>query len=765
MVFRCTSIALPIGLALLTAGCGGDSAPAASAGTVAVPVPTPAPTPTPAPAPTPAPVVTKPSDLVILPQPAQRSTSDTAEFRTNYNSNEVIRLLYAPDNGLTGKGVTIGVVDGGFYTGTAELAGRTSALSKDFGSIKTPVGTSTTNYTFAPRNSVSANPSDTHGTLVSELIAAVRNGSGSVGVAPDASLAFLRVDDAIPTQPNADGTVNYTITGTNITNALNYAASVKIPILNLSLGITGGSNTSALSQSIDTYAASKGLFVIAAGNSSGANPDSIQLLTTANRASWLAVGGLSSDLTAFTIAPDSNRAGTLADRFIVAPFTNIISNINGGGGLLSFTGTSGAVPLVAAAAALVLQKWPQLTGQDAGNVLLSTARDIGDPGVDAVFGHGLLDIQAALSPVNPVLVTPTGVAVPLGQATVVLPSALGTGAITRRLGAITILDRFGRDFAVNAAALVQHAEAIGQVRGLVASYQGRHSNVAAQGNVVAVTDVQFADGPVRDGEPRAWLTGGAVAVTLGSTQFELTQGRSPWSGASAAGLGPQVAALNAYAPAAATALRTTLATGSGTLTFDAGTGSAAAFRSFGATSVRTAALHWGRGSWSLGGGIVAENGALFGSRSSGAFDLGTGADTVFGEAHFDRSVGSWQLSGYGSVGVTRVHGSNASLLSAPSALTTTRFGFEAARAWGPALISLGIAQPLNVERGSATLAWSSGYNLAARALTFQSERVSLNGDRQLLGTVGISRGAFRLGVVQGLLRPETGAVASYAMRF
>ena len=64
---------------------------------------------------------------------------------------------------------------------------------------------------------------------------------------------------------------------------------------------------------------------------------------------------------------------------------------------------------------------------------------------------------------------------------------------------------------------------------------------------------------------------------------------------------------------------------------------------------------------------------------------------------------------------------------------------------------MGLAQPLNVEHGSATLRWSNGYDLASRSLTYASDRVSLNGDRQLLGSVGVSRGAFRLGLVEGVL--------------
>ena len=757
---------LALGLLAGTAACGGGGG-VSSPGTVAVPVPT-APAPTPVPTPPPTPTVATPADLVANPRPASRSASDTAEFRVNYTSNELIRALYAANAGLTGRGVTVGVIDGGFYVDAAELAGHRSSLSRDFGNIKTPINGSTTSFTSTPRNDVGLNPSDTHGSLVASLIAASRDGRGSVGIAPDASLAYLRADDAIPSQPNADGTVNFTLTGANIAAAINYAASNRIPILNLSLGITGGSSTGALAQSIDAYARSGGLFVIAAGNEGGANPESIQLLTPTSRPNWLAVGGLSNTLTSFQLDSSSNRAGTLSDRYIVAPYNNVVADVQGSG-LLAFGGTSGAVPLVAGAAALVLQKWPQLTGREAGNVLLATARDIGDPGVDPVFGHGLLDIQAALSPVDPVLVVPTGSAVPVANSTLALPAGVGTGQITRLLSSAVVLDAFGRDFHVDAGRLVQARSDIGAVGGLVASYAGRRSNVAATGTMVVVTDIEFASGPVRDGEPRARLAGGTLAVGIGGAQFAFSQGRAPWSGASAAGLGPQVSALTAYAPGAVTTLRAVLPAGGGALTFDAGSGADAGMRGRGVTlgpaAVQAAAVGWAHGGLSLGGGIVSETGSLFGSRSAGALQLGAGADTVFGEARFARAVGGWQVSAYGSVGVTAVRQASASLLTAPSRLTTTRFGIDATRAFGASVLSLGLAQPLNVEQGSATLNWSDGYDLGARALTFRSERVSLAGDRQLLATLGVSRGTFRFGLVEGLARAETGVVASYGMRF
>lgn len=753
----------PLALTAFLGGCGGSGG-VASPGTVAVaPVPV---TPTPAPTPAPSPPALTPADLVASPRPASRSANDTNEFRTNYNSVELIGLLFAADAGITGRGVTVGVVDGGFYTNAPDLAGRMSPLSRDFGNLLTrnPDGS----YASTARNNVGFTPASNHGSLVSELIAGSRNGSGGVGVAPDASLAYLRVDDAKLGEPNADGTVNATITTANITAAINHAASVAIPVISVSLGITGGRSPSTTA-AIDRFAAAGGLFVISAGNNGGTSPESTQLLSNANRASWISVGGLSTATDAFTLNSESARAGTLADRYIVAAYENIAADPQGNG-FFRFTGTSGSVPLVAGAAALVLQKWPQLSGRAAGDVLLATARDIGATGTDAVFGRGLLDLRAALSPVSPTLVTPTGSAIPVASAGTALPAAVGTGRITRLLATTVILDRFGRDFTVDARGLVARRSDIGSV---AAATQTVRRNRAGTSAFSISSDVAFAAGPVRDGDPVARLTGTAIEVRVGAGSVAFTHGYAPWSGSAVAGLGAPASALAAYAGTVGTGVRSVVPVGRGALTIDAGAATWGATRAVtagrpqaagAAGRVQAAGAGWSDGRLSLGGGFVAEGGALFGVHASGPLAPG-GADTGFAEARYARAAGEWTLSGYASVGMTRLRGSSVSLLTDPGALVTSRFGVEAARGIGTARVSLGVAQPLNVEQGAATLTHATGYDLASRALTFTADRVDLRGDRQLLAQGSVDFGPFRVGLVQGVLRPETGVVTAIGWRF
>jgi serine protease len=67
------------------------------------------------------------------------------------------------------------------------------------------------------------------------------------------------------------------------------------------------------------------------------------------------------------------------------------------------TGTSMASPHVAGAAALLRALVPGITSAAIENALVSTALDLGDPGFDSVYGHGLIDVEAAARSLAPEL--------------------------------------------------------------------------------------------------------------------------------------------------------------------------------------------------------------------------------------------------------------------------------------------------------------------------------------------------------------------------
>lgn len=144
------------------------------------------------------------------------------------------------------------------------------------------------------------------------------------------------------------------------------------------------------------------LFIFAAGNSGAHCPDKRVHICSFRAAvvhghraagvrdteAYIWVGSLTDDGTA--LADYSHSAGDMANDFIVA-HDDVLAQGDA-------SGTSFAAPRVAGAAALVRHKFPLLNGMELKSLLLNTATDMGTPGPDAVFGHGRLDLQNALSP-------------------------------------------------------------------------------------------------------------------------------------------------------------------------------------------------------------------------------------------------------------------------------------------------------------------------------------------------------------------------------
>ena len=99
----------------------------------------------------------------------------------------------------------------------------------------------------------------------------------------------------------------------------------------------------------------------------------------------------------------ANRPGNnYKDQFIVAPgdfISGAFGQSDNDYGFMS--GTSMAAPMVTGAVALLHDRWghlkkdPEATAQ----ILYESATDLGEKGVDAVYGHGMLNIAAAMSPI------------------------------------------------------------------------------------------------------------------------------------------------------------------------------------------------------------------------------------------------------------------------------------------------------------------------------------------------------------------------------
>ncbi len=331
---------------------------------------------------------------------------------------------------LPGSGVIVAVLDTGLDARHREFPGR------DCFSCRGLFG-----------NPVAKDPNG-HGTHVAGILAAQPDGHGLVGVAYGATLMPIAALDGRGRGSDA-----------RVAGAIDLAVRQRADVLNLSLGapVPMAATEAALRRAV----AAGATVALAAGNDGGAHPHWPARFASQAWANGqlIAVGAVDGHN---VIAAFSNRAGDAAQFYLVAPGVSTYSTYPGGYARMS--GTSMATPHVAGAAALVKSWWPHLAAREVAAILLTTARDLGAPGVDPIYGRGLLDLEAAMRPVGPLTApAPNGVDIALAGTAVQTSTALATGmrrAAQRGDLVVAGFDAFRRDFAVDLGATVREPRAI-----------------------------------------------------------------------------------------------------------------------------------------------------------------------------------------------------------------------------------------------------------------------------------------------------------------
>lgn len=240
-----------------------------------------------------------------------------------------------------------------------------------------------------------------HGDAVASLLVAGHNGRGSLGLAPNASLIAFNPFDSTNTAGWADAKLGIdTFTAAGAT------------IVNVSLGVPGWTFNDGWNALFSDGTAKSQLYVFAAGNDGISQSTDVEWAFNLNPA-LLIVGSVdpTNNISAFSNQPGNaclltagvcqSNNDRLMNRFIVAPGEFMLVS-DGLGGVTRVSGTSFAAPLVTGTATLIEQHWPWLASRPniVADIILKSAKDLGAPGVDAVFGHGMLDVTAALSPLN-----------------------------------------------------------------------------------------------------------------------------------------------------------------------------------------------------------------------------------------------------------------------------------------------------------------------------------------------------------------------------
>ena len=281
---------------------------------------------------------------------------------------------------------------------------------------------------------------EAHGTHVAGTMLANRDGKGIHGVAWGADLSTVRLFGNVYNEgPDRDKTVRPALEA--YLSTYEQLRDQNVRAINHSWGLPEELSTveqldaslqKHRSGLIDVFAKmSQGsglLQVWAAGNSEN-NPTPelapfADTLASVPRAIpelepyWLSVVNVNENR---LLNPDSFRCGYSMNWCVAAPGTNITSSIVGGEidvakrhdengevngitvtgdrpsfGYLAHTGTSMAAPHVTGALGLLMERFPYLDNPQIRDVLLTTAQDLGAPGVDEVYGWGLIDLKKAI---------------------------------------------------------------------------------------------------------------------------------------------------------------------------------------------------------------------------------------------------------------------------------------------------------------------------------------------------------------------------------
>lgn len=345
----------------------------------------------------------------------------TEEYRAQ-KGLELINAAQAYAQGYTGQGVVVGVLDTGVDGQHPEFQGQLLEGYYPGSGI-----------VFPPEEAIDA---AYHGSHVAGIIAARRDGAGMHGVAFDAKIVHARKDDPWNPEPVGDWTMAQGLQffaqrgGVPIINN-SWGFGVDFPVTDWTPEYVERLFPHSLA-AVRALTAADALLVWAAGNSYLTEVHvmaGLPYLFPEFHDNWLAVVAVrleDGEEASYThwcgVAQQYCLAAPGGDHYVDEPPVAGGSGMSAGaagdtswpppppdehnagvysvrahyGDYLQMAGTSMAAPHVAGAAALVKQAFPYFGAYHLQQTLLTTATDIGDPGVDYVYGWGLLNAGKAV---------------------------------------------------------------------------------------------------------------------------------------------------------------------------------------------------------------------------------------------------------------------------------------------------------------------------------------------------------------------------------
>ncbi|MFW7201109.1 autotransporter outer membrane beta-barrel domain-containing protein [Serratia nematodiphila] len=412
---------------------------------------------------------------------------DPASWRSSeFNAEWGLGAIHADQAyaaGYTGKGIKLGIFDQPVYAKHPEFAGENKVINlvtegiREYTDPYIPVKKGD-DFRYDGTPSVDSDGTlGSHGTHVGGIAAGSRDGGAMHGVAFNAQIISAENGDPGP----EDGIVlgNDGAVYKAGWDAL-VASGARIINNSWGIGITdkfakGGKNPAYPHFTVDDAqkqfdqikqilgtnpggayqgaidAARSGVVTIfAAGNDYNLNnPDAMAGLAyfvPEIAPNWLSVASLQDPTNTgdYSISTFSSRCGYTASFCVSAPGTRVYSSVIEGTslenlttGYAKYSGTSMAAPHVAGSVAVLMERFPYLSGAQVAEVLKTTATDMGAPGIDALYGWGMINLGKAINgpgmlvtaediPAEFRIPDPTGVAYGTTQFVVDLP---GVGAV------------------------------------------------------------------------------------------------------------------------------------------------------------------------------------------------------------------------------------------------------------------------------------------------------------------------------------------------
>jgi len=314
----------------------------------------------------------------------------------------------------TGKGVRIALWDSGADTNHPDLV---TNLSKSYNA--TTVG-----------NKADVTDDYGHGTFMSGIMAAAQNGEGVVGIAPEAKLSIVKIGqsgEGSSNNPELDYDYGH-VTPLAIAKAFEWSIKNDMDVIEMTLGWFDGEllpyfgSAEQLQAFVDIFqnglnaCYDKGIVCVAPALNTFDNYTEHDGLRVPQNLEHLIVASATTEenvLTDYSCYANENASN---EQYVCAPGSNIIStappalirDLIGIDGIYYLPqergGTSSANAETAAVCALIVGAGIRGEGHEKVDnvfkVLTSTTTDLGEPGVDHYYGHGLINAKAAVDMVK-----------------------------------------------------------------------------------------------------------------------------------------------------------------------------------------------------------------------------------------------------------------------------------------------------------------------------------------------------------------------------